>query len=212
MISHYAHDVPKDGNCFYACVVRTCGHLLGVGNELSGIKQLRQKIADAVRTDPRLHQTIQDLFSLIRQCPQLKLDFPFIPDQKTTSDQFESLASRIARTGVWASEVEHSIVKHLLHEMGIDLLTLDCTNKKKLYEDCDIEVQLLSALESATKERCIVLVHISNNHYMYMSLGHDRIPFREDFLDHIRVFLESDHEDEDDDDSESGSGSEESHK
>ncbi len=194
MITHYAHDVPKDGNCFYACVVKTCGHLLGVGTDISGIKKLRQKIADAVRTDPALHQTIEELFSLLKQCPQLRIDFPFISGKAIASAQVEPLAARIGKDGVWASVVEHSIVKHLLFNLGIDLITLDCTSEKKLYSDCDIEEQLLSALESAISERCIVFVHVANNHYMFLSLGHDRICSREDFIDHIRVFLQSDDE------------------
>ncbi len=196
MITHYAFDVPKDGNCFYTCTVRTCGNLLGVGTNETAVQKLRNKVAEALHNNSSVEHIVEDLLSLIRECPQLKSDFPFLANKNVASTQLVSLAARVAKNGVWASEIEHSVVKHMLSESGVDLITLECTNKQKLYSDCDIENQLAIALASTTKERCVVLIHISNNHYMYMTLGHDRIPLCEDFRDHIRVFLEEDSSDD----------------
>ena len=43
-------------------------------------------------------------------------------------------------------------------------------SKESLMESNAIEEQLMTALAAQDLPRCIVLIHVSNNHYMYISL------------------------------------------
>lgn len=195
MSCHYAHDVQNDGNCFYSCIVKTCGDVIGVGNDQSSISKVRQMVAHKLLNDQSIKDTVKDLLSILRQCPELKSEYPFVTDRDRSKVGYESFAAAIVRNGTWASEIEHSIVKDLLLTFEIDLITLDCHDHTSLLEKCDIETQLLSALHSATKDRCIVFVHISNNHYMYMTLDYETIPKRTAFQDYIDDFLNTDESD-----------------
>ena len=50
------------------------------------------------------------------------------------------------------------------------MIALEAVSNESLMESNDIEEQMLTALEAQTLPRCVVLIHVSNNHYMYGSL------------------------------------------
>ena len=156
--------------------------------------ELRRLVATEVLNDCGAQIQISNLVQLLSTDSSLIKDYPFMCENDRDQAGYSAMAAAIASDGVWASEVEHGIVAKLLRELDITLITLDCTSLVALTEDCDVEEQLLKALEAHRQrtKHCVVLVHIANNHYMYMALNRMRLIEMDLLHSYVSQFLETD--------------------
>lgn len=186
-MQHAAHDVANDGDCFYRsihlCVKQDPDVFATLFDSKSiavqAVRRLRQFIAENLRNNDKLQDWLVHLSEILLTCPKLSFDYPFIrkaggvnhlrscPDKDTL---IETCAAAIEIPQVWASEFEQKVVEEQLNKFGICMITLEAVSKESLMESNDIEEQLMTALAAQDLPRCIVLIHVSNNHYMYISL------------------------------------------
>ena len=190
MATHIAKNVPGDGNCLYTCIVRTCGWAIGVGNDDLAVTRLRGVVANKLMTSHAAQATVENLLRTLASCREARRDFPLVANRDAGRKGMESMAAAVLSDGTWASQVEHQIVKDILAKVDIDLITLQCRDLRTLSDDLDVEEQLAKALNVAELTHCVVLIHLADEHYMYMTLGPDPAPERETFLSYITAFLE----------------------
>ena len=161
-----------------------------MGSDELAVDRLRGLVAHRMVTKPSCRATVTNLLLTLRQCPHAKADFPLVVERDRDLHGLESLAAAVLRNGTWASQIEHGIIKDLLGKLDVALITLECRDKRSLAEDTVVEEQLLRALKATAHTHCVVLIHLANSHYMYMTLDHVSVPETDTLLSYITTFLD----------------------
>lgn len=203
------HDVRGDGNCFFRailkCLIRDPDILwaLGVSEHTmkAGITGLRQAVADEINNGSSVQEWVKDLMLLSKDCPESLEDFPALQealeDAQDNADITASLANAIATNGTWVSEIEVKVMQDLFLKIDITLFVISVPSRHSIKHDYHMEERLLSALQQdISSSRCMVLIHVNNDHYMYMSLDKSYLPDPKTLREYLVGFLESESESE----------------
>lgn len=203
------HDVRGDGNCFFRAILRCLVQdpdilwLLGVSEHTmkAGITGLRQAIAGEIKNGSSVQAWVKDLVVLSKDCPESLEDFPALQealeDTQEPDDITASLANVIATNGTWVSEIEVSIMQNLFSKIDITLFVISVPSRHSIKHDYHMEERLLSALQQdINSSRCLVLIHVNNDHYMFMSLDKCYLPDPKILKEYLVGFLESESESE----------------
>lgn len=212
-MDHAVHDVRGDGNCFFRailkCLIRDPDILwaLGISEHTmkAGISGLRQAIADEINNGSSVQEWVKDLMLLSKDCPDSLEDFPALQealqealeDTQGNSDIAASLANAIATNGTWVSEIEVKVMQDLFAKIDITLFVISVPSRHIIKHDYHMEERLLSALQQdISSSRCMVLIHVNNDHYMYMSMDKCYLPDPTKLKCYLIGFLESESESE----------------
>jgi hypothetical protein len=222
-MSHTVNDVAGDGNCFYTAIaacVCSDGDLredLLLRNSLdpalprAGVSGadadcsmratdcIRGRVALELSTDTKVREWMRALCDLLRECPDILENYPFISsaggmELVHTRDLHEILAqcaASIQTDRVWASEVENRIVRKLLRLHDLALVVVDASDIGDLRQTSNFEKLLVAALRHETRPRCIVLVRIDDDHYMYLTMQGVAILRTPALLDYMTGFVAS---------------------
>ena len=210
-MDHALHDVRGDGNCFFRailkCLIRDPDILwaLGVSEHTmkAGITGLRQAVADEIKNGSSVQEWVKDLMLLSKDCPESLEDFPALQEALEESapeepdDITASLANVIATNGTWVSQTEVTIMQNLFSKIDITLFVISVPSRHSIKHEYHMEERLLSALQQdINSSRCMVLIHVNNDHYMYMSLDKCYLPDPKTLREYLVGFLESESESE----------------
>lgn len=204
---HKVVDTQADGNCFYTSVVQACNNkhiqieqLLDLNtldeeeeekDEKQKIQWLREFITDYLQHDPKL---LLNLYGLIKSTPKIASQFPLTHGfdiENGESDEFVKYCiSQIRRDQMWASEIEHTIVRNSFKNHDLDLLTISVNNIQDMLDYCDMEEDLLKMAQWSEHNYCMVLVNVSSNHYMYITLEDRGIIKNEHLVNHLQQYID----------------------
>ncbi len=186
---HAAHDVARDGNCFYSsvflCLKQDHRAHAVLFDSCRCLEQaalnLRSHLATQLLAERRLQTWLFDLITVLKSTAKsVSNDFPFIQKAGGVLSLHEldkvtvlKCAEAIRSSSVWASEFEKSVVQDMLQQIGISLLVLEAPSQSTIVDTNVIEEQMYAALKREKTLQCIILIHVDNNHYMYMTLRQD---------------------------------------
>ena len=158
------HDVGADGNCFYAALIAATEASIDPF-------LLRSFVAKSLLIDQSL---LGNLYNVLRACPQVRSNYPLASGCTNVDQDAFMLAcqSNVQRNDVWASEVEHTVMKKALCDHGIDLLTCFIKRPRELRDErhmYGLLLEIISKQSTQALEKCIILININNQHYMYMT-------------------------------------------
>ncbi len=169
----------------------------------AGISGLRQAVADEIKNGSRVQAWVRDLMMLSKDCPESLEDFPALQEALEESAPAEpdditaTLANAITTNGTWVSEIEVTIMQNLFSKIDITLFVISVPSRHSIKHDYHMEERLLSALQqNISSSRCMVLIHVNNDHYMFMSLDKCYLPDPKKLKEYLIDFLESDSESE----------------
>lgn len=203
-MSFKVYDVKGDGHCYYRCIYRLAKvsveladalYINHVDDEEAAIREIRYYVSKLVRYSLPTHETIANLIMLYKELPELASDYPILKfvnrdklDSGTGSvvEFCEHMSTAIEKTNVYASSVEHNIVRSAVSEAcDIDIIILH-----RLGEHLDDlvekwEVDLEKAVKASTCEKIAVLVNQDHNHYQYVKINGKLVLNKEDVLDYL---------------------------
>ena len=205
------HDVRGDGNCFFRAVLKCLTQdpdilwAFGISEHTmkAGISGLRQAIADEVTNASFVQEWVKDLMHLSKDFPDSLEDFPALQDalqesaNQELSDVTTCLATAITTNGTWVSEIEVKVMQKLFSKVDITLFVISVPSRHCIKYEFHMEEGLLSALQQNIRtSRCMVLIHVHNDHYMYLSLDHCYLPDPTKLKEYLTDYLESESESE----------------
>lgn len=199
---HYAHDVKADGNCFYRALARCLADdpvivaALRLQPGMRGVQRLRRTVAELMQHDPAVRGWLQQLFELVALCPKLEEDFHLLERNGQGELDVMACCDAVREAGTWASEVEVRILQRLLDPFGVAVLTVDAPDVGSMQASCDLEAQILAQTGATPHPRCLVLIHVADSHYMYLSLNGQRVVATRALHDYVETFLEEMEEEE----------------
>lgn len=186
---HAVIDVRGDGNCMYNAVFGCAQSdetmmqsMFGCNVGLrEGVQQLREVVAQALRSDIVVQRRLWQLLSLndgLDEGEDMLKDYPFITENNAGRDfssrwcsVIDDCATNISTDKLWASEFErHVIEEKLLLPINVQMIVVSALDNRQLLEEYVLEEQTYTALKAATQERCIVLIHMLD-HYRYLTLA-----------------------------------------
>jgi hypothetical protein len=154
--------------------------------EEEGVAKLRLMIAETAKREPSVRYWLCELRMISKVCPDLVQEFPFLQDDGTVEEDVD----RIKINGTWASEFEFRIAKLILGRAGIKLLVVKSPSMDDLTTECTVEEGMFEMLREESFEYCICLVHLANNHYMYMTHNGRRVIDVPSFRSYLKFFLD----------------------
>ena len=209
---HEYHNVSADGNCFYTALLEACGTMdidlvgsLAIGTQRdtidtnadsAGTQQLRTYVADQLERDPTM---LNNLYDVLQTCPRLKLSYPLARDfekDMPLSKFASSCINAVRELDVWASEVEHTLMRDVLRQHKIDLITCSITRPSELRRYHNVEETMLQLAQLSLQPFCIVLINLNHQHYLYMSLTERGIIQRGRLIKYLQRYLASCYEEE----------------
>lgn len=202
---HKYHDVSADGNCFYTALLNACGTMdidlvsSLTNSNLRGTKgtlDLRAYVADKLEKDPTM---LNNLYDVLHTCPELKLSYPLARDFRKDMPLpiFLTLCtSAVRETNIWASEVEHTLMRDILRQHKTDLITCSITRASDLRQYYDVEAAMLLLAQLSLQPFCIVLINLNHQHYLYMTFGGSGVIERRRLIDYLQRYLTACREEE----------------
>lgn len=173
------------------------GEEIIVDERTTQVMRLRRRVADILRAEPMSLINLYALYSSDQQLREsLSHQFPLIEhvSSKITQSEFIDYAlQQIETDGVWASEIEHSVLCDKMKEHGVDILTITVRNVSDILKYYELEEQILklSALVQKQSKYAMVLIHVNNSHYMYVTID-DKAIFTHSLLQkHLQNYITS---------------------
>ena len=142
-----AHNVPGDGNCFYTCVAAAVQSDKGLSAnfQVAGLsraraaRRFRWGVARAIQKSVKVQLWLSELVLLALEVPEVVDEHPFLKDL----GDGESMSGRIARSNVWASNLEINVVREILESRGgVALFIVQDTDMQSALASTKIEEEL----------------------------------------------------------------------
>ena len=159
---------------------------------VSAIEKLRYVICDFILSDAATKKWIMDFQHLSQSSASVLDDFPAVKkvieiasdgisrEDISENDFLNMLCQQIITDRTWASDIEISILKErLMTFCNIHLIIIKARDKHQILHTFKVEKQLLfginrihdqASVDERMSMRCLVLIQINNNHYMYLVL------------------------------------------
>lgn len=141
--------------------------------ERKDIKSIRHFVADQLARNP---QMLSNLFELVQTVPEIAFNYPlleFLPKEAQNEKEkfIHYCIQRIKKNKVWASEIEHTVVRQTLQNFDIDLITVSIKNQKDIDVRFEMEEKILKSISQSRYKKALVLVNFNDYHYRYMSFN-----------------------------------------
>lgn len=184
MSDHSVHNTPYDGDCAYRSFlrcVRSDWHYAKLfkviqKSEDAAVQNLRNRVAHVATWYPQFMSSILDLCDIIKAVPEVIEDYDFMKYAGGPHGNLFLYKATIATTKNFASEIELNVLAAMAEGHGIQLVILDAPSTKLMIETWHIEKQLACVLKTnARMSKLIILVHVEDLHYMYLSIDNDKI-------------------------------------